>query len=115
MYQGPALIFITTVLDELLHGFLCGTSTTLQVVSGLIEILNIVSTVFSLTGLLLFYRRLSAELRPHHVVGRFAALKGMVFLIIHQAFIIEILQLIKVVTPTEYMSLGGESDFCSTP
>ena len=79
--------------------------------SGLIEFLNIVSTIFSLTGLLLFYRRLSSELRPHHVVGQFAALKGMVFLIIHQAFIIEILQLIKVVTPTEYMSMGGEFEF----
>lgn len=108
IYQVPIVSAIVCILNGILFGTVCDTSKEFQLGSTLLAIINFLSQVLALTSIVGYYRRLRPEFRGTPIMRKFLTYKAMVWLIIHQQLILEIIQFAKVVTPTsgttEYMS-----------
>lgn len=106
VYLSFTINFVITVLGEVLAGVLCQTAQAYRIWDIASEVITFMSTVIALMVLVRVYRRFRHDFQGTHLLRKFWTFKGLVWLILHQQLILEIIVFTKVVEPTEYMSEG---------
>lgn len=91
---------ILCILNEILYGTTCTTGNKYKVGSIILTVFNFVFQVMALTSIIDYYRRLRFQFRGTPTLRKFLTYKIMVWLIIHQSLILEIVEFAQVVTPT---------------
>ena len=108
VYQVPISSAVVCVLNGILYGTLCHTSKQYQTATTVLSVFNFLAQVLALTSIVDYYRRLRPSFRGTPIVRKFLVYKVMVWLIIHQQLILQIISIAKAVTTTSgttsYMS-----------
>ena len=104
IYQGPFLLFLYVVIGEIIPNVICRTSAAFEGVSFGLQVLEFITTLYCVLGLLRFFMRLYQELKGAGALFMVISFKATVFLVIHQQILMMILTFSKVVPPTEYMN-----------
>lgn len=106
IYMSLFVIFIITILQEIVNTVMCHTSRAYEILDVVIEVFSFVATVMALMALVRMYARFRKDYQGTHLLRKFWTFKGFVWLIVHQQIIIGAIQASKVVTPTRYMSFA---------
>ncbi|MCJ1446289.1 MAG: hypothetical protein MMC23_006794 [Stictis urceolatum] len=106
VYQYPIVTTLTVIIEILAAAFLCEDGKPAKAVKVIVSILTVLTTMSAVLAIVVFYRRLKPQIKPHHGVSRLVAIKALIHVVIFQNFLISIIDQAGALTPTPTMSYG---------
>ncbi|MCJ1339462.1 hypothetical protein MMC09_004752 [Bachmanniomyces sp. S44760] len=97
--------FATTVAKEILTGTECPLTNSYQTAHTILNVIESVTTIICIFGIIAFYNRLQPSLKPHHVISKLVSFKTIVGIILLQSSIITGLAEHSIIKATKYASV----------